>query len=54
MNDHVSPLLHAKAHDQPSVFRPENLLREGRLRSDHADAVTSHAAPPISTPDGDS
>jgi uridine phosphorylase len=25
-----------------------------RLRSDHADAVTNHAAPPIRTPDGDS
>ena len=26
----VSPLMQPKAYDQPSVFRPENLLREGR------------------------
>jgi len=32
MSDDTSPLLRAKAYDQPSVFEPANLLREGRRR----------------------
>lgn len=38
------------AHDALEVVAA--IIR--RLRGDHADAVTSHAAPPISTPEGDS
>jgi hypothetical protein len=30
MDDDLSPLLRSKAYDQPSVFQPANLLREGR------------------------
>jgi uridine phosphorylase len=51
VNDDVSPLLRAKAYDQPSVFQPGNLLREGRRQRGRPDV----AVPPVCLldPDGD-
>lgn len=45
------PLLHAKAYDQPSLFTPENLLREARRQK----SLTAGAVPRICLldPDGD-
>ena len=51
MNDDTSPLLRAKAYDKPSVFQPENLLREGRRQRGRP-----HVAVPavcLLDPDGD-
>jgi len=51
MSDAMSPLLRAKAYDQPSVFQPANLLREGRRQRNRPDV----AVPPVCLldPDGD-
>jgi uridine phosphorylase len=45
------PILREKAHDAPSVFQPENLLREARRQR----AVPEGQVPPVSVldPDGD-
>ncbi len=51
MNDDSSPLLHAKAYDEPSVFEPENLLREARRQRNRSD--TSVPAVCLLDPDGD-
>jgi len=51
MNDHVSPLLRAKAYDQPSVFQPENLLREGRRQRGRPDIPVPAVC--LLDPDGD-
>jgi hypothetical protein len=47
----VSPLLERKDHDAPSVFRPENMLREARRQR----ALDSGHVPPVCVidPDGD-
>ncbi len=49
--DAISPLLRAKAYDEPSVFEPANLLREGRRQRGRPDI----AVPPVCVldPDGD-
>lgn len=49
--DDTSPLLRPKAYDRPSVFRPENLLREGRRQRERPDVPV----PPVCLldPDGD-
>ncbi|HXH57977.1 nucleoside phosphorylase [Iamia sp.] len=51
MSDETSPLLRSKAYDRPSVFQPENLLREGRRQRGRPDI----AAPAVCLldPDGD-
>jgi uridine phosphorylase len=46
-----SPLLRAKAYDQPSVFQPANLLREGRRQLGRPD--TAVPAVCLLDPDGD-
>jgi len=51
MNEDVSPLLAGKAYDEPSVFRPENLLREGRRQLRRADAAVPSIC--LLDPDGD-
>ena len=47
----LSPLLRGKAYDEPSVFRPENLLREARRQNE----VEEGAVPDVCLldPDGD-
>ena len=46
-----SPLLRAKRYDAPSVFRPENLLREARRQK----GLATHSVPDVCVldPDGD-
>jgi uridine phosphorylase len=51
MNDDISPLLHAKAYDQPSVFQPANLLREGRRQRGRPDIAVPAVC--LLDPDGD-
>lgn len=51
MTDHHVPLLHAKEHSQPSVFRPENLLREGRRQRGRDDRPVPDVC--LLDPDGD-
>ena len=51
MTDHPSPLMRAKRHDQPSVFQPANLLREGRRQLDRPDVAVPAVC--LLDPDGD-
>lgn len=51
MSDDGSPLLQAKAYDQPSVFQPENLLREGRRQRGRPDIAVPAVC--LLDPDGD-
>jgi uridine phosphorylase len=51
MSDDSSPLLRAKAYDQPSVFQPENLLREGRRQRGRPDVAVPAVC--LLDPDGD-
>ena len=51
MTDDLSPLLNAKAYDQPSVFQPENLLREGRRQRNRPDIAVPTVC--LLDPDGD-
>jgi hypothetical protein len=51
MGDHDSPLPRAKAYDQPSVFQPANLLREGRRRRGRPDLAVPAVC--LLDPDGD-
>ncbi|MQA86792.1 MAG: uridine phosphorylase [Streptosporangiales bacterium] len=50
-NDELSPLLRDKATDEPSVFRPEALIREARRQK----GLASAPVPPVCVldPDGD-
>lgn len=49
--DETSPLLRAKAYDEPSIFEPANLLREGRRQRHRPD--TPVPAVCLLDPDGD-
>lgn len=49
--EHESPLLQTKATDAPSVFLPENLLREGRRQRGRADEAVPAVC--VLDPDGD-
>lgn len=51
MDHHVSPLFSAKAYDQPSVFEPTNLLREGRRQRGRPDIAVPAVC--LLDPDGD-
>lgn len=51
MDDDISPLLRAKAYDQPSVFQPANLLREGRRQRGRPDIAVPAVC--LLDPDGD-
>lgn len=51
MDDEISPLLRAKAYDQPSVFQPANLLREGRRQRSRPDIPVPAVC--LLDPDGD-
>lgn len=51
MSDDTSPLLRAKAYDQPSVFQPANLLREGRRQRSRPDVPVPAVC--LLDPDGD-
>ena len=51
MTDDPSPLLHAKAYDQASVFQPANLLREGRRQRRRPDIEVPAVC--LLDPDGD-
>lgn len=51
MDDEISPLLRAKAYDQPSVFQPANLLREGRRQRNRPDVAVPAVC--LLDPDGD-
>ena len=52
MADDAEPLLlEPKDHDQPSVFRPENLLREGRRQRGRQDVAVPAVC--LLDPDGD-
>lgn len=51
MTNDRSPLLQAKAFDQPSVFQPENLLREGRRQRGRPDIAVPAVC--LLDPDGD-
>lgn len=52
MDDELaSPLLRAKAYDQPSVFQPANLLREGRRQRGRPDLDVPAVC--LLDPDGD-
>lgn len=51
MDDATSPLLRAKAYDQPSVFQPANLLREGRRQRGRPDIAVPAVC--LLDPDGD-
>jgi uridine phosphorylase len=51
VNDDASPLLRAKAYQQPSVFEPANLLREGRRQRDRPDVAVPAVC--LLDPDGD-
>ena len=46
-----SPLLSAKGYDEPSVFQPENLLREGRRQRNRPDVAVPKVC--LLDPDGD-
>ncbi len=50
-DDDPSPLVRAKAYDQHSVFRPENLLREGRRQRGRPDCAVPAVC--LLDPDGD-
>jgi uridine phosphorylase len=49
--DETSPLLRAKAYDEPSVFEPANLLREGRRQRGRPDVPVPAVC--LLDPDGD-
>jgi len=49
--DEISPLMQAKGYDQPSVFQPENLLREGRRQHNKPDIPVPEIC--LLDPDGD-
>ncbi|MFN7148233.1 MAG: nucleoside phosphorylase [Microthrixaceae bacterium] len=51
MHEPPSPLLRAKAYDQPSVFQPANLLREGRRQRNRPDIDVPAVC--LLDPDGD-
>lgn len=51
MKDETSPLLCAKAYDTPSVFKPANLLREGRRQLNRPDVAVPSVC--LLDPDGD-
>lgn len=51
MRDTISPLLAAKDYDQPSVFQPANLLREGRRQRGRPDVAVPAVC--LLDPDGD-
>jgi uridine phosphorylase len=51
MKPPASPLLEAKAFDAPSVFRPENLLREARRQKSLAEGKVPDVC--VLDPDGD-
>ncbi|MEO6988606.1 MAG: nucleoside phosphorylase [Aquihabitans sp.] len=51
MNDEPTPLLRAKRYDQPSVFQPANLLREGRRQRGRPDVAVPAVC--LLDPDGD-
>ena len=51
MDENRSPLLRAKAYDQPSVFQPANLLREGRRQRGRPDIDVPAVC--LLDPDGD-
>lgn len=51
MTDEASPLLAAKGYDQPSVFEPANLLREGRRQRGRPDLPVPAVC--LLDPDGD-
>jgi uridine phosphorylase len=51
MSDDTSPLLRAKDYDQPSVFQPANLLREGRRQRGRPDIPVPAVC--LLDPDGD-
>jgi uridine phosphorylase len=51
MDHEISPLLRAKAYDQPSVFQPANLLREGRRQRGRPDIAVPEVC--LLDPDGD-
>lgn len=51
MTGDISPLLRAKAYDQPSVFQPANLLREGRRQRGRPDIDVPAVC--LLDPDGD-
>ncbi len=51
MSDDTSPLLRAKAYQQPSVFQPDNLLREGRRQRGRPDIAVPAVC--LLDPDGD-
>lgn len=51
MSEDTSPLLIAKAYDEPSVFRPANLLREGRRQRGRPDVAVPAVC--LLDPDGD-
>lgn len=49
--DELSPLLRAKSYDEPSVFEPANLLREGRRQRHRPDIAVPKVC--LLDPDGD-
>jgi uridine phosphorylase len=49
--DEISPLLRAKAYNEPSVFEPANLLREGRRQRRRPDVPVPAVC--LLDPDGD-
>lgn len=51
MRNQSSPLLDAKAYDEPSVFEPENLLREARRQRNRPDVRVPAVC--LLDPDGD-
>lgn len=51
MHDQVTPLLDAKAYDEPSVFEPENLLREARRQRNRPNVAVPAVC--LLDPDGD-
>lgn len=51
MSDRDVPLLGAKTYAEPSVFRPENLLREGRRQRGRPDVAVPEVC--LLDPDGD-
>lgn len=51
MSDDTSPLLRAKTYNQPSVFQPENLLREGRRQRGRPEVPVPAVC--LLDPDGD-
>lgn len=51
MNEDETPLLRGKRYDQPSVFQPANLLREGRRQRGRPDIAVPAVC--LLDPDGD-